>query len=200
MRTKPHLNVAMPNINESAKTWELKLAGQLGLAVQARRKALRMTAQQLAERTAELGYPITRVAISKIEGNMRAGKIGVAELLALAAALDIPPVLLLSPGFPDGQVETRPGRSVDAREAVLWFAGHLHAMAGAELVKTHNLMVQTEQRLARMREIVSDPDAGPEEIKSVRADMAYAETVLERLRGDVAREKNELWAGVDFDE
>ncbi|MCH9668944.1 MAG: helix-turn-helix domain-containing protein [Actinomycetia bacterium] len=92
----------MPNIDPVVKAWELDLAARLGQAVQTRRNALGLTAQQLAQRTADLGYPITRVAISKIEGNKRAGKVDVAELIVLAKALEMPPVLLLYPGFPEG--------------------------------------------------------------------------------------------------
>ena len=52
-----------------------------GAAVKARRNALKLAAVDLAERTKALGYPVNRVAISKIEGNLRAGKLDVAELL-----------------------------------------------------------------------------------------------------------------------
>src|ERR1700756_3655468 len=97
--------VALPNVDQAAKEWQVELAGRVGAAIQARRKALRLTAQQLAQRTKELGYPVSRVAISKIEGNFRAGKLDVAELFVLAAALEIPPALLLFPDFPDGSVE-----------------------------------------------------------------------------------------------
>lgn len=183
----------MPNINEAAKAWELKLAGQFGLAVQARRKALKMTAQQLAERTAELGYPITRVAISKIEGNARAGKLGVAELLVLAAALDIPPVLLLAPGFPtNGQVETRPGYDVDSRQAVKWFSG-----VAATLVKAQADVEEGERRLSAMKELASSPETASEQRKLLISDIGYAERTLETLRNDAARKKRELWG--DFD-
>lgn len=150
-RTHKHVwqNVSMPNIDAAAKAWELDLAQRVGEAVQARRKALKMTAQRLAERTAELGYPITRVAISKIESNKRAGKLDVAELIVLAKGLEMPPILLLYPGFPDGydatvdkrsgpgepytvdfagDVETLPGKSDSSREAVLWFSGRLPSM------------------------------------------------------------------------
>ena len=100
----------MPNVDAGAKAWELELAGRIGAAVHVRRKALNLTAQQLAERTKNLGYPITRVAISKIEGNMRTGKIDVADLLVLAAALDLPTISLLFPGAADQDVEALPGR------------------------------------------------------------------------------------------
>lgn len=139
----------MPNIDPTVKAWELDLAARFGEAVQKRRNALGLTAQQLAQRTADLGYPVTRVAISKIEGNMRAGKIGIAELIVLAKALETPPVLLLYPGFPDGydvtvdetygpgepftvtfpgEVETLPGQKESSRDAVLWFAGQSPSM------------------------------------------------------------------------
>lgn len=113
----------MPNIDEIAKTWELELSRRVGLAVQARRKALGLTAQQLAERTKDLGYHVTRVAISKIEGNLRAGKLDIAELLVLALALDIPPALLVFPGYPEGSVEVVPGRTADSGSAVNWLGG-----------------------------------------------------------------------------
>ncbi|MGV0624458.1 helix-turn-helix domain-containing protein [Mycolicibacter minnesotensis] len=87
----------MPNIDESAKEWQLALACRVGSIVRRRRKALGLTAVQLAQRTIELGYPITRVAISKIEGNYRSGKLDLAELMVLAAALDIPPLWLIFP-------------------------------------------------------------------------------------------------------
>lgn len=139
----------MPNIDPDVKAWELDLAARFGEAVQKRRSALHLTAQQLAQRTADLGYPVTRVAISKIEGNKRAGKVDVAELIVLAKALELPPILLLYPGFPEGydvtidesygpgesfsisfpaDVQTLPGQRESSRDAALWFAGQLPSM------------------------------------------------------------------------
>jgi transcriptional regulator with XRE-family HTH domain len=113
----------MPHIDQSAKTWEMELSGRIGAAVQARRNALKLTAQQLAERTRALGYLVTRVAISKIETNNRAGKFDVAELLVLAAALDLAPVQLIFPDLVDGPVQVLPNRTVTSANAVAWFAG-----------------------------------------------------------------------------
>ncbi len=116
-------NVAMPNVDAGAKGWELGLAGRVGTAVQARRKQLKLTAQQLAERTKNLGYPISRVAISKIEGNMRAGKCDIAELVVLAEALNLPPLRLLFPGEPDQNIEELPGRRASTLDAIIRFVG-----------------------------------------------------------------------------
>jgi transcriptional regulator with XRE-family HTH domain len=179
----------MPKIDEAAKAWEMRVAGWVGEAVQRRRKALEWTGVQLAERTADLGYPITRVAISKIEGNSRAGKFDVAELLILAAALDIPPALLLAPSFPDGQVETRPGLSVDSRQAVKWIAGR-----GTELVEADAAAEETEDRVARVREMLASPDTTREQRKQLEGDRRYYhEVALSKLRDHLQREKAELW-------
>jgi transcriptional regulator with XRE-family HTH domain len=113
----------MPNIDEGARAWELGLTARAGTAVRARRKTLKLTAVQLAERTKQLGYPITRVAITKIEGNTRAGKLGVAELVTLAEALEASPLELLYPGPPDRRIDYLPGRSASTLDASTWFVG-----------------------------------------------------------------------------
>ncbi len=91
-----------------------------------RRTALRLTASELSRRTAELGYPISRGAIAKIESEARSGKIDVAEVLVLARALDVPPALLLFPSFAtDGPEELLPGYFVRSEDAVRWMAGSI---------------------------------------------------------------------------
>lgn len=113
----------MPNIDEDARAWQLEWSGRIGHAVQQRRKALGLTAGQLATRTEALGYPINRVAISKIEGNNRAGKMDVAEVAILGAALNIPPVMLLYPGLPHTSYRDLPNSEHTALDALLWFTG-----------------------------------------------------------------------------
>jgi hypothetical protein len=44
-------------------------------------------------------------------------------LLVLAAALGIPPILLIYPAIPDGLVEALPGWDVASSEAMHWFYG-----------------------------------------------------------------------------
>lgn len=198
----------MPNINPGAKAWEIDLAQRVGRAVQMRRKALKLTAQQLAQRTADLGYPVTRIAISKIEGNTRAGKFDVAELVVLAAALDIPPVLLLFPDFPDGVVENLPRRDTESRNAVLWFSGQVPAEwvglrgdyewnPGEELIETDHLVATTDtnlrqlqQELARLLKARRTP---AEAIERVRRDIQHHQKLLATLRASAKRDKQSLW-------
>ncbi len=114
----------MPNIHPVAKTWELALADRVGRAVAARRKQLGLTAKDVAEGTAALGYPMTRQAVAKIENNSRAGKLDVAELIALAGVLELSPVQLLFPDLVDGAVEILPGMEATSLQAVDWFSGN----------------------------------------------------------------------------
>ena len=117
-------NVAMPITDPAAKKWELDLAERVGRAVAARRKALGMTAMDVAAKTASMSYPITRQAVAKIENNNRAGKVDVAELIVLAAALDISPLQLLYPDLVDGPVEVHPGKEITSLQAADWFTGN----------------------------------------------------------------------------
>lgn len=193
-------NVVMPNIDKAAKAWQLDLAGRLGEAVQARRKALNMTALQLAQRTKELGYPITRVAISKIETNTRAGKFDVAELFVLAAALDIPPVLLLFPGnirpvegYGFGEVhELLPGVKVNDGDSGRWLSGltplpDQDANVGTRLVAATASVVGLGLRLMAYLANREEQPPGAEE--------AYQATRrrLEATNAEISELRAQLW-------
>lgn len=120
----------MPNIDKEARAWELALAGPVGAAIQARRKVLKLSAAQLAKRTEQLGYPISRVAIAKIETNARVGKLGFAELVTLAEALGMSPLELAYPGGPAGRVEYLPGQPTSTLDASARFVGNPDWLAG----------------------------------------------------------------------
>lgn len=182
----------MPNVDSSAKRWETELSRRIGAAVQARRKAMGLTAQQLAERTKGLGYHVTRVAISKIEGNLRAGKLDVAELLVLAAALDIPPALLLYPGFPSGVVELLPDdRQASNYDALKWLAGERpmplrRADAKPGAVPEPNLGTQliaavAERDLHDRNRILATAKAKPEDLEAIRQLETEGATIRVRI-------------------
>lgn len=130
MRTETREGGTLPKSVESAKQWQKDLALRVGAAVAARRKELNLTASALAERTADLGYPVSRVAIGKIETGHREGKFDLAELMVLAAALSVPPVALVFPHLPDGDVELLPGRPpTSSADAMRWFSGESEAQS-----------------------------------------------------------------------
>jgi hypothetical protein len=78
--------------------------------------------QWLSDRTAELGYRVSRSTISDMEVGRRT-RFEVAELIVLAAALGVPPVALLYPGVLTEEVELLPGVSCTAFDAAQWFSG-----------------------------------------------------------------------------
>ncbi|WP_155291712.1 helix-turn-helix domain-containing protein [Rhodococcoides fascians] len=108
-----------------AREWAAEAANRMGQAVAKVRKKRGLSALQLSTLTEDLGYPVTRGSIAKIEGGHRGGKFDVAEILVLAAALQVPPVLLLFPDFPDGQVRVLPQIEVDSLTAAQWLSGEL---------------------------------------------------------------------------
>lgn len=83
-----------------------------------------MSVSEVAERTRELGYPIHRVTLGKIESNNREGKFDVVEVIVLAIALDVEPLHLLFPDLLHGRVDWLPGRSMRTEDAILGFVGH----------------------------------------------------------------------------
>jgi transcriptional regulator with XRE-family HTH domain len=113
----------MPNTDAAAKVWQLELASRVGNQIKRWRTDQGLSTVQLAERTAALGYPVTRVAISKIENNMRSGKLDIAELFVIARALDVPPLLMMFPDLPDGRVHMLPNEERRSIEALLWASG-----------------------------------------------------------------------------
>jgi transcriptional regulator with XRE-family HTH domain len=76
----------------------------------------------VADRTQELGHPISRTAISEYETGKRK-TMPVSDLVVIARALNVPPALLLYPGQPDAAIEYLPGKELCSIDAVQAFAG-----------------------------------------------------------------------------
>jgi len=91
-----------------------------------------MSAQQLADRTAELGMPIPRPDLANLESGRR-DSVSAAEVLILAAALDVAPIDLIAPVGYDEHIEMLPGRMMDPLEAARWVGGqHAIDLSGPE--------------------------------------------------------------------
>lgn len=100
---------------EWAKSWTLAIGQQLAKV----RGERGLSARELSEKTEKLGYPIPRNTITNLE-NGRKTSVSVAEITVLAAALNIPPVLLLY-SMADEAAEQLPGQHVTPVEAINWF-------------------------------------------------------------------------------
>lgn len=111
---------------EQPTDWAERLAATIAGEVFRYRRNQNMSAQALSDRCTELGATIPRAVISNLE-NGRRTSVSVAELLVLAAALDVPPAALVFPVGYTERTEALPGAEVPPFEAVRWFAGEEHS-------------------------------------------------------------------------
>ncbi len=200
----------MPERDAGSGAWESDLGGRIGRAVAARRTQLLLTAASLSTRTKGLGYPITAATIGKIENNERSGKFEIAELLVLAAALEVPPALLLFPGFPDGVEQVLPHVTGASDSAVRWISGTdglpgpvddesdrgLYATpgvnAGTSLVESVNAVRQ--RRLDEFRlQIDLDGESDPHQVEELRRSLAQGQQELEALATEIETALIQLW-------
>lgn len=106
----------------SQEDWPARLARIVATEVKRYRRERGLTAQQLADRCAELGVAFPRAVLANFESGRRP-TVSIAELLVLAAALDVPPMLLLVPLGRVDMVEILPGRLLPPRRALGWLDG-----------------------------------------------------------------------------
>lgn len=103
--------------------WPGETARRIGDAIRHLRTQRGLSTYQLADRTVDLGYPVHRATISKLETGLRGDKLPIFELIVIAAALDVAPLQLLYPRLPEEQVEVLPGVMSSSWVAAKWFAG-----------------------------------------------------------------------------
>ncbi|WKK13876.1 hypothetical protein QYN14_10030 [Rhodococcus ruber] len=157
-----------------------------------------MTVQQLADETERLGHPLNRVVITKLENKNRGDHLPVVDLIVLAAALRVPPIQLLYPGFPEGETEYLPGVTMPAVDAALTFSGErsLSGPPGDDVTVMHlarewRYLSELIPRLERDQEASSlpadtqrkllGPRSKPAQLEQARVDFARIEAVLAEL-------------------
>lgn len=98
------------------------------------RKAARLSGPALADRLNKLDINWTRTTVAKFETFQRQS-LTVQELLALALALDVSPVLLIADPRDEGLVPITPGFQVDQWAALSWLVGAASARASTDRKK-----------------------------------------------------------------
>jgi transcriptional regulator with XRE-family HTH domain len=163
--------------------WEQRLTRTIASEVRRVRLARKLSAQKLADRCGQLGFPVPRSVIANLENGYRES-VSVAELLILAAALDIAPVLLTAPLGHQPQTEILPGRELLTWDAVLWQSGETRLPAYPDdqesdwldlgdaqaAVPLHHRHGQLVEDLANGHEqlIVPSPDGTPDLTESAK--------------------------------
>lgn len=132
--------------DSEAKAWASTRAKDFGEAVKFWRNKNQLSAVELSNRTKEIGFPITRGTIAKIESNSRNSKVDFAEVTVLAAALHVTPADLVYFGYPDGRVPLTPRTWVTAKEARDWLVGGWHYRPFAQI---HNPRIELSEQLRK---------------------------------------------------
>lgn len=94
-------------------------------------KRPKMSAQALADRCAELGWPIARSVLSNLESGYRE-TLTVPELMVIAQALGVTPLRLVVPLGQAETVEVMPFNPVNVTDAMRWIRGEGSHIAGFE--------------------------------------------------------------------
>lgn len=102
--------------------WPKSLTAVIAGQVQRIRGQRGMSAQQLADATTALGHPVPRSVIANLESGRR-DTVSIAELLVLARALRVPPLLLIFPMGHEPTTEVLPDVTVDTWVGAKWFTG-----------------------------------------------------------------------------
>ncbi len=106
-------------------------AGRVAANVRSLREERRLTLDDVADRLRQLGHPISKSGLSKVETRMR--RVDVDDLIALAVALETNPNrLLLGPeAEKEDEIELTPEFSVTSVSAWYWASGEASVGAGA---------------------------------------------------------------------
>lgn len=142
-----------------------------------------MSAQRLSDRCAELGAPIPRTVLSNLE-NGRRGNVTVAEMLVLAAALDVPPATLVFPVGHQVTVEALPGKLQPALSAIEWLAAGTETgdAASREMVPLYRFKNQ-KRKVKALAALLTQVAWESKEL--TRGELAEAAVRLEVAKRDV---------------
>lgn len=160
--------------------WPARLIGVVASEVKRHRQRRGLSAQQLADACAELGLPIQRSVLANLESGRRTN-LSVPELLVIAAALKVAPVLLVFPVGREALSEFLPERTAETWRAAQWFGGHGEdptPTVNADRERVHRLPVRLyadhEQAIRRLSEARANADALRTRARTENGDIARA--------------------------
>jgi transcriptional regulator with XRE-family HTH domain len=107
---------------ERGNEWSVRVTRGIGKRVAYYRERADLPASMLSARCASLGLPLDRNVIAKLENGHR-NSVTVDEVIVLATALEVPPVMLLFGVGIEETAEVLPGNHAPAFDAAEWFSG-----------------------------------------------------------------------------
>lgn len=129
--------------------WQQRLTKSVAAQVRRYRQQRKLSVQKLSDRCEELGMGIPRPVLTNLETGRRES-VTLAELLVLAAALDVPPVLLVAPLGYQETTEILPGREMPTFDAVLWQSGDARLLDDSSGDQTEYLYPEDERAVVAL--------------------------------------------------
>ncbi|MFI7496241.1 helix-turn-helix domain-containing protein [Kocuria sp. M4R2S49] len=156
--------------------WGTTTTHRIGKNVAETRKRKKMSAQTLADLCEARGIPMKRTSIANLE-NGRRDSVTVTDLMAIAAALEVPPVTLMFPTDQAGlEVEVLPNNSAMTFDALTWFTGETTITPGDPDIEVSLLINLRSIRAAenKARRFIRQPMGNPpsEELQATLRDHA----------------------------
>jgi transcriptional regulator with XRE-family HTH domain len=192
------LAVPKPKKPTSAITTPGELLGQ---RVGDFRRRKRWTQQQLSDRLTEIGHPIHRAVIARIEqGGSRARNVTLEEAFAFAVALEVSPLYLATPFDTEQEISLARGLSVDGVTARRWIKGqaYVNTWASADQPGSGAAVAGVSRADARDpggRFFFSLENRPPEEVAAAYSALDRADHETERL--ELQRATESEWEVVD---
>jgi len=154
------------------------------------RERAELRQDDLAARTAELGHPMSRVTLAKLEaGGTRATRATLVDVLVLAVALDVPPPLLFLPLGEAEEVAIAPGLVTHPHIALDWLAGEESLGRHIEAWTKNQRPLQMFRGLRARQNAVHSawnrgerPDAGPDERRQLELALSSLSSWLDAMR------------------
>ena len=179
----------------SPQNWAEEHASRIAQEVRRLRRDRGRSAQWLSDKTAELGYTVTRAVITDLE-NCRRKYVTTAELVVLARALNTTPIALLYPDpVSDDPIKMLPtaGVTANSRFALQWFSGFVDVpldficddgaeyLANLKPIETpREIWELDEQKVALMKEGL---DMSGKEKREILLAIADVQRQIDKLRG-----------------
>jgi len=152
-----------------SEVWSAEITRNVGNQIRHWRRRRKLTTQKLSDLTADAGQRIPPSVLTNLE-HRRRDYISVAELLLVAAALNVPPVLLVAPIGQTEQMEPLPSRDASPWRTRGWLMGALplrttgfdlaqwnDATTAIKLYDAHRLLIRTYQEtVRRLKELDDD--------------------------------------------
>jgi transcriptional regulator with XRE-family HTH domain len=190
-------------MHDGGQAWSSSWTAGIGERLRSARRAAGLTTQQVADRTAALGYPMARASIANLETRPRE-KIYLQDVTVLAAALGVSPIEVLYPlevstvptatPTPVGVVrrgvlkntstQTLPGHTERTPVAAAWFTGGYGRVLEARLAAI-TAYGRFEARGQLLAMLIDEEEAGALEARAQAAGAPEPAQFMSVLRMEV---------------